>query len=1151
MDRTVSAVLLVVIASFTSLGAPAAWSQNISATLRGTVRDSAGSVLTGAAVAVENNGTGAVHTTTTNDAGDYVVVQLSPATYTVSVRAKGFDSSTFTNIVLNVGQEARVDASLKIGTVAQQVEVSSTAILLQTEDSVNGSVIDSQKLEKLPSNSRNFWQEAQLDPNVSPTTSGDSLANRGGFVVAGISSANNNYLLDGSDDNDWTTGQPTVRPSLDAIQEFKIITGEAPAEFGRRNGGQVVLTTRSGSNEIHGGSFLSYRDGNWNAPQYDFTGGPVVAPAGTTKLFGGSFGGPIHKDKTFFFATYEGTRLSADPAVSGQTPFDAWKGGSYTSDGNAQFTSKIVDPSTGLPFAQNAAGLYEIPAGRISAASKQLIGYFPEAASQSGTVGEFANHKPNTQNENQGTFRLDQVLSTKDTLNGIYTLLDGFDAGTIGDLVVANAVVPGFGGQGSHIYQHASIAEQHTFSPTLFNELRVGFNRMDAGYYNQDVSQGNVVAALGLPQGGNYMETATNGNLGVPSINIAGLSSIGTANNPQWRGDNTVQISDGLTLVRGNHTAKVGFDILDFFKHSFYVSTGRGSFTFNGQYTGGEGNLQNEFADFLLGDIYSDTYGNGNENQYPLQRSGALFAQDEWKVSPALTLNYGLRWEYLGPVREAYNLINRFDQANNDIVTGRGQVYELDNSTGLLQQTATLRPYRDNYAAIYSNVAPRAGFAYRLHGRQDTVIRGGFGSYYGIPAIQTWNSANGLGAPFVLSKSFTGPTPSKATGITGNPYQWGSTAFGTAGTQTPNSISITTENPHIRALLTNQYSLGIQHEFGKAALVEASYQGSRTLHNVSTQNINIPTLQTRLANPAASVSVNSLRPYNTIGTGSEWSSVSYLSDGYYSNYNSVLLRAERRFENGLNFQSYIVYAKSLEVSSLQNQEEFGSNYGPSAWDQKFRSVTSGVYNLPFGQGQRWANSGSPLINYAVGGWQASTVVTFQSGRPVNTSTTDSLASYTGASDRAFAVRGVSPTAKIDGNTGRGTHTPQDWFNTAAYRSNDPANGTNYTTDTASGYVFNFGTAGFDSVRGPGLQDVDLGLIKDIRVNDHNSVEFRADAFNLLNHPNFTNPSAAYGGSVGSGITPGTTAVITSTVNSTVPTATGGPRQLQLALRYSF
>jgi hypothetical protein len=1142
------------IAALILLLSPFAQSQNISATLRGTVHDSSGLIVTGATVAVQNNATGIVHTVITNGSGDYVVLQLQPATYTVTVTQSGFEPTQFTGIILNVDQEARVDATLGIGSVAQQVEVNSTSILLQSEDYVNGSVLDSQKLKELPTNSRNFWQMAQLDPNVSPTASGDSLANRGGFVVAGIPSANNNYLLDGSDDNDWTTGQPTVRPSLDAIQEFRILTGEAPAEFGRRNGGQVVLTTRSGSNELHGGAFVFYRDGKWNAPQYNFNyvpGVAPIAPAGQTKLFGGSFGGPFHKEKTFFFATYEGTRLSADPAVSGTTPLDAWKGGTFTSDGNAQFTSPIVDPTTGLPFAQNAAGVYEIPAARISAASQLLLQYFPESTAQTGSIGTFANHVPNTQQEDQGSFRVDQVLTSKDTLNGIYTLLDGSDAGTIGDLVVANAVVPGFGGVGPHIYQHASISEQHTFNPKLFNEVRAGFNRMDAGYGNQDASQGNVVGAIGLPQGGNFMEPATSGNVGVPSINISGLSAIGTSNNPQWRGDNSVQISDGLTLVRGNHTAKVGLDVLDFFKHSFFVSTGRGSFTFNGLYTGGQGNVQNEFADFLLGYIQSDSYGNGNENQYPIQRSGALYAQDEWKVTPSLTLNYGLRWEYLGPVREAYNLINHFDFANNAINTGNGQVYTLNDSTGLLQQSGIAPKYRDNYAARYATLAPRLGFAYRLFGSESTVIRGGFGTYYGIPAIQTWNSANGLGAPFLLSKSFTAPTPSKTTGITTDPYLLGPTAFGSSGKQTPNSISVTTIDPHIRAIYTNQWSLGIQHEFGKAALVEISYQASRTFHNVSTQNLNMPSLQTRLANPAASVSVNSLRPYNTVGSDSEWSSINYLSDGYSSNYNSLLLRAERRFVNGLNFQTYLVYAKSLEISSLQNPYDFASNYGPSAYDQKFRSVTNGIYSLPFGHGQKWLSNTNSILSQVVGDWRVSPVVTFQSGRPINASSTDTLASYTGTTDRAFVVSGVSQTARVDGNTGLRTRTPKNWFNTAAYRSNDPANGTNVNKNAAAGYVYNYGTAGFNSIRGPGLQDVDFSAIKQIRINDRNSVEVRAEVFNILNHPNFSNPTAVYGGATGTGITPGSTAVITSTVNSSVPTATGGPRQLQLAFRYSF
>jgi hypothetical protein len=214
-------------------------------------------------------------------------------------------------------------------------------------------------------------------------------------------------------------------------------------------------------------------------------------------------------------------------------------------------------------------------------------------------------------------------------------------------------------------------------------------------------------------------------------------------------------------------------------------------------------------------------------------------------------------------------------------------------------------------------------------------------------------------------------------------------------------------------------------------------------------------------------------------------------------------------------------------------------------------VTNGVYNLPFGQGKKWLSATNPAVRYAVSGWQISPVVTFQSGRPVNTSTTDTLASYTGTTDRAFVVPGVSQTARVDGNTGQKTHTPQNWFNTAAYRGNDPANGANVNKNAVAGYAYNYGTASYNSIRGPGLQDVDFSLIKQVRIDDHNSVEFRAEVFNILNHSNFSNPSATYGGSTGTGITPGSTAVITSTVNSSVPTATGGPRQLQLALRYSF
>jgi hypothetical protein len=1146
-----SSIVLVLLLAFTSLS----FAQNVTATLRGTVHDSSDAAIAGASVVVTDTGTGAVQTVASNNAGEYVALQLPVGTYSVTINANGFDPSTYSNIILNVGQEARVDAKLHTGTVAQQIQVSSTAILIQSEDAVNGDLLSGKQLQELPSNSRNIWQEAQYLPNVSATTTTDSLGNRGGFIVAGINNSGaTNYLIDGSDNNDWTTGQPTVRPSTDAISDFRIITGEASAEYGEKNGGQVVLNTRAGTNVFHGSAFFYYRNGKWNAPLYDFQY-PVIpaTPSSQSKQFGGSFGGPILKGRTFFFVTYEATRLSADPGVSGTSPLDAWKGGSYTSDGNAHFTTTILDPTTGLPFLNN-----DIPFGRISQASQLLLKYYPEAASQTAfAANNFANHIPNTQNENQGTFRIDQTISSKDSVFGVYTILDGYDAGTTGDLVVANSIVPEFGGAGPHIYQHASIGEDHIFTPNLVNNFRIGFNRMDAGYYNQDATQGNVVAALGLPQGGNYMESPADGNTGVPSIAISSLSSIGTSNNPQWRGDNTVDVSDDLSWVHKNHTFKVGLEAVDFFKHSFFVSNGRGSFTFNGQYTGGSGNVQNAFADFLLGYIDTDSYGNGNENQYPIQHSGGLYAEDEWTPIPSLTINYGLRWDYFGPVREAYNNISYFNYATDDIYTGNGPYYSLNDSTGLLQQAGTVSKRRDNYAAIYHNFAPRFGFAYRLQNNGATVIRGGFGIYYGIPVIATWNSANGLGVPFVLTKSFTAPVPNAATHATTDPYLLGPSAFGTAGTQALNSLSLTTIDPHIGTLYTEEYSLGIQHQLGRAALIEISYQGSRTNHNVSSLSINQPTLATRLANPAVTTPVNRLRPYNTIGSQSDWAGITEIGDHLGANYNSLLLQAQRRFDNGLTFQSYLVYSKAMEDSGVVNDPAYpkSRNYGPTTTDQKFRSVTTGLYSLPFGAGQRWLGTSPAVVRYVVSGWQATTVLTLQSGRPFSTSTNDNFASYTGNGGHAFInPAGGSPHAAIDTNTGLHTHTVNDWFNTGAFRSNDPANGSllsNATATATSGYVYNYGTAGYDNLRGPGLQDVDFGLIKEVKFHGQQSVQFRADAFNILNHPNFTNPSAAYGGAGPTGNTPGTTGVITSTVAAGSSTATGANRQLQLSLRYSF
>jgi hypothetical protein len=1097
--------------------------QSVTATLRGTVHDPAGAVIPGATVRATNTEKGIERTVTTNEKGDYVITQLPAQTYSISISMSGFQTQTHDRFVLQVSQEARLDATLSVGELTTDIVVSEGAPLIQSENASVSAILDEQKIKELPLNSRNFWQLAQLDPNVSAPTTNDSLLTRGGFVVAGVASSANNYLLDGADDNDWTTGQPTVRPSPDAIREFRIQTALAPAEFGRRAGGQIELTTKSGTNNWHGTSFLFYRNAKLNARNY-FT---AITPAGQSNQFGGSFGGPISKDKTFFFVAYEGTFVSADPSVALTFPatqqIAALQSGDFSYLLQGSRPIQLKDPITGVNYPSN-----KIP---VSPQSKFLAQYFPTPTVPGFVTNNYTNDINNVQRNNQVSARVDRVISPKHNISGVYTTLFGRDTGTSGDFV-ATTTTPGFESVGPHKYQHITLTDSYVISPTLVNEFRVGFNRMAAGYYNQDMTLGNIVQQLGLPQGPNALQaynvekcgvdTCSPG--GVPQISISGYSTIGTGNNPQWRGDNTVHLAEDLTWIRGNHTVKFGGDHVNVFKHSYFISNGRGNFSFASNAAGvTSGDF---FADFALGYFASLSFGSGNTQQYPRQLSSSAYIQDAWKVSSALTLNYGLRYDYFNPHTEKYDHMSYFDPVDSTLHRGNdGAIIALDNSTGLLRQVGNGAKFNTTYARTPKNFAPRFGFDYRIGGRTDTVLRGGYGIFYNLLNISTWNSANGLGAPFLLSKSFI--TAKNA------PLTW-ATPF--AATVPTNSIAITTIDPHLQRPYTQEWSFGIQHQIGNDMLIEATYQGSHSVHYNNTHAINNPSLQTRLANPAAAI--NALRPFNTIGSQSLWGAISVLDAGAGARYNSLTLRVERRYHAGLSFNAYMVYAKSLDNSaSPQDPTNPHADWGPSDFDQKLRSVTTAIYELPFGNGRRWLNSGS-LAGAVVGGWKLTGIATFQSGRPFTATTNDALASNTGASDRAFVVPGEDPNASVTCN-GAKTHTPQVWFNSCAFRANDPRN-----ASTTSTTVFSYGTAGRNSLRGPGLQNIDFGLSREIALRNEKVIQARVEVFNMFNHPNFAVPAANYS-------SPTTVGLVSSTLGSTLSTATGAYRQLQFGLRYAF
>jgi hypothetical protein len=1090
MNRRNLTLLLIILVSLVS---KKSWSQGTTATLHGSVHDGTGSAIRGATVVAKNTEKGTESSAKTNDSGEYVLPQLPAQTYSVTFTADGFQPRTFTGFVLQVDQEARLDAVLPVGDVSQQVTVTAAAPLIQSEDSSNGAVIDEQKIKDLPLNGRNFWQLAQLNPNVSNPVTGSSLSARGGFNIAGNREEVNNYLLDGVDDNDWTTGQPTVRPSVDAIREFRILTGVYEAEYGQKAGGQVILTTKSGSNSFHGTLFEFYAAPKLAAENYFNSGNPP-----TRNQFGASLGGPIRKDRTFFFAAYEGTRSkSLQPGLE-QIPYA--QESTPDADGFYELYSAkaITQPGTSTPFAQNAAGAYLIPSSSVATQSAYLLtgGFWPALTKASTAPVSVTNSVPNISNADQGTIRADQVITAKNTLGVAYTVYSGYDAGAA--LTGSSPYLPGYGVNQPQLYQHVSITDDHAFSPHWYNEARLGFNRMAADYINQDYALGDQVAKLGLPQGGPYdFQSSARGNTGLPGIAITGYTSIGVGGDPQWRGDNAINASDATTWVHGNHTTKFGATYLDFFKHSFYVTTGRGSFSFTGQYSG------NAFADFLLGDIASLSYGNGNLDQYPKQKGAAVYGEDEWKVRPSLTINYGLRYELFGPQKEKNNKIDYFDAAKETLNTGNGEAYSVDPATGHLVQVGTVPVRHSNAATPLLNFAPRLGFAYRPGSSTETVIRGGYGIYYSQNIVSNGSlfSAFGLGSPFVITEAYSGTTWA-------NPIPTGIKA---------GAISMSIVPHDLPTPYNQEWSLGIQHEFHHKTLIEATYQGSKGTHFFLPYNINQPI-------PGAG-SIQTRRPYN------QWSSITNYAGVSSSSYNSLILRAEQRFTGGLTFLSSFVYSKSLDLggtngdSQPQNPSNLQAEWGPSLFDQKFRVITNGIYDLPFGRGKAWLGDSPLPVRALVSGWRATGILTLQSGRPFSPTTTDGLASNTGATDRAFQIGDSSISHK----------SVNEWFNTSAYRVNDAANGNNLSNTKAAGYVFGYGNAGRNSLRGPGIQNFDAGLSRDITLHEGQILQLRAEAFNAFNHPNFANP--------GSNASSGTFGVITSTSTAN--------RQIQFAAKIIF
>jgi hypothetical protein len=1043
MRLTIEKSLLAVsLLAVTGLG------QNIRGTILGTVHDESGAVIRGVKVTVKQAATGLVREETTNEVGEYLFAQLPVGTYNVTAEQSGFKRADRENVILEVDARVRTDFTLSVGAVTDTVAVEASTPVISTDSATVGNVVDNKQVTELPLNGRNFLQLNLLVPGANQGVKGSQNQTQGGSIsVNGAREQANNFLLDGVDNNDLAINQYSVAISTEAIQEFKVQTSSYTAEFGRSGGAQINIATKSGNNAFHGVAYEYLRNADLDAKNFFDKPAPASIPPFKRNQFGTSIGGPIKKDKTFFFFNWESARVRQSITRVATVPTVAMKNGDFSA---LLPNTVIYDPNS-----LNAAGQRTPFGGNIilpanfSKVGQAILGLYPNPnAPNNAASGLYTSSQGKTDDFDQFTGRVDHRFSDSDSLFGRYTFSKEARFDTF-DPFCSLTNVPGFGCNTANGGQGVVIDEIHLFSPTKINELRLGFNRTRGGIFQQDENT-DLSTQLGIIG----TSRATN-DFGLTRILPTGYDTVGDGGNlPQDRKDNTYQVTETFSWTRGKHNFKFGEDFRRFQLNLLFDSNARGTESFSPFFTTAAINSTsggNGIAELLLGDpmtsSVSRSFAGITGNTVTGFRTSSLnfFGQDDWRIRPNLTLNLGLRWEYNTPVIDKYNHLGTFDPSvPGDIRVATAQTPDL-------------------YSAPKKQFAPRIGFAYTPRGDK-TVIRGGYGIFWDEKLLNI-HLTPALSPPFLVPLTFNPSTNGQPNISISNPF--GGTV---AGGGFPSSTWL--ENPFKNGYL-QQWSFNIQRQLPAAMGLTLAYIGSKGTHLDRQYNANAP-----LPSP---VFAQANRPYPAFGN------ITVDSASASSNYNALQFSVEKKFSKGLSFLSSYTYSKSIDDSSSWNAGvidpfNFHLERGLSTFDTRNRFVTSYTYDLPFGKGRTWGANMNKTGDFLLGGWQTNGILTFQSGNPLDV--TVGLTNLTGTNTN------TRPDLTCDPNSF--AHDPTDWFNTACFNRN---------------FIGRFGDAGRDVVIGPGTADFDVALLKRFALFSENRyVQFRSEFFNVLNHPNFDNPN---------------------------------------------
>ncbi|MFT4111146.1 carboxypeptidase regulatory-like domain-containing protein [Silvibacterium sp.] len=1096
--------------------------QTITGSVNGTVTDSTGAIIPNATVTAKNVDTGVETKTVSNGAGDYNIRFLQIGHYTVTIGNTGFETFTSAPFTLEVNQIAKIDAKLVPGSAAQTVTVSGQLQpILDTDNATLGSTFTANTVANMPLNGRNFSSVTAFVPGaISTTPSGMTGVNaierdtnqQGQVSVNGNRNQTNSYLLDGVEINETINNVIGYNPSPDAIENLTVITSNAGAEYGNVNGGDVLAVIKSGSNKFHGGAFGFLENDNLDANSWANNYSGTAKQPFTESNFGGTLGGPILKDKLFFFVDYQAARYHTGGTETESVIPEAFREGDFSSLLTASTPVQLYHWVNGVrtAYANNQVTITN-PVAQYLFAHPELYPLPNKTATDAlGGEDNYTGSYRNTVRNDQGDVKIDWHYGNKDVLAFRYS------QGEASDATPQTPIAITFPTTNSYPFKGFAFNEVHTFSPSIVNEFRAGWSRVrwiqgdpvdSTGDFG---TNGNSVVGINFsnqPCAGFTAQswTSTGGD-----DNLSYLTGIGTDCSGSSLINNIFTYGDNLTVELGKHTLKLGTEIVRYQQNNFYPGNDgiMGNEEYGGGFTG------NDVSDFLADDVYyagvSSDVGRSGQRQY----RDAYFVQDDWKATSNLTLNLGIRYEYDQPIYEVNN-----KEANVDLATG--QYYY----AGTAAAGKVFGDARAMYHPVYTNFMPRIGFAYQPKDRW--VIRGG----YGITNFLEGTGANlrlNFNPPYQPAYTYTAVNATDTSAGTPLTAEDALSSF----TSTATSNTLRAWDSNLRPAFIQEFTLSAEYQLSNQTSVSVGYVGQTGQHLVDARAANQLT------------SADATAPYyNLVG---QTGSIVETQSNSMMNYNGMQVQVRHRQHNGVEYTVNYTYSKAMSNNpgfyganasgnngpnySAYWQDAYNghADYGPSSMDVRHNLNATGVYELPFGRGKQFGGNMNRWLDEAVGGWKLTGTAMVYTGLPITISAPDET-SVNNKASRASQYRKLEIRNRSVG----------EWFGTDPSATPCTTAGGGSASGSTCAYgapaTGEFGSAQNGSERSPGFEQVDLSAGKAFHITEGQSLEYRADFFNAFNFASYNYPDAS----------------ISSSTFGRITDTRSQPRIVQMSLHYTF